>query len=342
MAAQSIGGSIIKAGDSQAVAQAVDALHRGLLVAFPTETVYGLGGDATHDQAVAAIFAVKKRPHFNPLIIHFPDADAAEQHAIFDQRARLLAEQFWPGPLTLVLKRQPTSPICLLAAAGLKTLAVRVPAASLARKLLQQVNRPIAAPSANPSGRISPTTAPHVAAGLGDRIALILDGGPCSIGLESTVIDLSSETAILLRPGGIPASDITAIIGTLGQQGTNTTTPRSPGCLSRHYAPRLPLRLDATTIHHGEALLSFGPHRLTGFIAERNLSPKSDLCEAAANFFAMLCELESSNASAIAVMPVPRDGLGHAINDRLRRAATPCDDFSSLTSRHDSRGQYAD
>ena len=315
------GQSIIRTGDSQGIARAVDALQRGLLVAFPTETVYGLGGDATCDQAVAAIFAAKKRPHFNPLIIHFPDADAAEQHVIFDQRARLLAEKFWPGPLTLVLKRQSSSPISLVAASGLETLAVRVPAPSLTRRVLQQVNRPIAAPSANPSGRISPTTADHVAAGLGDHIALILDGGPCSIGLESSVIDLGGDTATLLRPGAVLASDISAVIGTVSHQKTNTL--RSPGCLPRHYAPRLPLRLNATMIHHGEALLSFGPHHLTGFVEERNLSPQGNMCEAAANLFSMLRELESSKASRIAVMPVPRDDLGDAINDRLRRAATP-------------------
>ncbi len=322
-------GSIIRSGDSQAISQAVAALHDGLLVAFPTETVYGLGGDATRDQSVAAIFAAKNRPHFNPLIIHFPDADAAESHVVFDHRSRLLAQKFWPGPLTLVLKRKSTSPVSLLAAAGLDTLAVRVPAASLARTLLQRSNCPIAAPSANPSGRISPTTAAHVATCLGEKVALILDGGPCAIGLESSVVDVSGETPVLLRPGSILASEIATLTGPLSIQKTSTHPPRSPGCLSRHYAPCLPVRLDATTLHHGEALLSFGPHHLTGCVAERNLSPQGNLHEAAANLFSMLRELDNSNASGIAVMPIPQDDLGYAINDRLRRAATPSDPPSS-------------
>ena len=299
------------------IARAAELLRAGELVAFPTETVYGLGGDATNDRAVAAIFAAKERPRFNPLIVHVPDADAARALVQFDARADALAGKFWPGPLTLVLPRRADCPVSLLAGAGLDTLAVRVPAHPIARDLLRTVGRPIAAPSANRSGRLSPTTTDHVMAELDGRIAAVIDGGPCRVGLESTVVDLCGDAPHLLRPGAITAEQLTQIIGPLSAPADATI--RAPGMLAQHYAPTLPLRLDATRAEAGEAFLGFGPDATH---ATLNLSPSGDLVEAAANLFAYLRKLDRAPYIGIAVGPIPETGLGAAINDRLRRGAS--------------------
>ncbi len=307
-------------------------LRAGGLVAFPTETVYGLGADATDDRAVAALFAAKGRPRFNPLIIHFTDAEAAQGQAEFDRRADDLARAFWPGPLTLVLRRGPKTSISLLASAGLDTMAVRVPGHEIAQALLGAVGRPLAAPSANRSGEISPTRAAHVAASLGDAPAMILDGGPCALGIESAVVDLSGGQARLLRPGAVTREDIEAVIGTLllgehvsdaGVSGADNPggAVKSPGLAGRHYAPDRPLRIEAKSAASGEAFLAFGPHAPACGGPSLNLSPAGDLEEAAANLFAMLRALDRPGVAAIAVMAVPEAGLGAAINDRLRRAA---------------------
>ncbi len=297
--------------------QAADILRAGGLVAFPTETVYGLGGDAENPRAVAAIFAAKGRPSFNPLIVHVADTAAAKRLVVFDARAEKLAAAFWPGPLTLVLPRRSACPVAELASAGLPSLAVRVPAGAVAHDLLKACGKPLAAPSANPSGRVSPTTAAHVAAGLGDKIALILDGGPCRVGVESTVVGLLDRTARLLRPGGLAADAIEALIGPLAPP---TEELHSPGMLASHYAPGRPVRLDATAARPGEALIAFGPGAAEGANVV-NLSASGDLEEAAAGLFAALHALDRPEFAAIAVMPIPERGLGRAINDRLRRAA---------------------
>lgn len=307
---------------------AARALAEGRLVAFPTETVYGLGGDATNEHAVAAIFEAKGRPRFNPLIIHFADRDAARREVRFDDRAEALADVFWPGPLTLVLPRTADSRIALLASAGLDTVAVRVPRHPVAQALLTACGLPLAAPSANVSGKVSPTTAAHVAESLGGKVTAILDGGPCPIGVESTVVDLTGATARLLRPGGVTEEELAAVIGPVAPAAPilDESARRSPGMLTSHYAPDLPLRLEATAPRPGEALLAFGPNPPDGnAVATANLSPAGDLKEAAANLFAMLRALDRSGAAGIAVMPIPDRGLGRAINDRLRRAAAPRD-----------------
>ncbi len=301
--------------------RAAELLRAGALVAFPTETVYGLGADATNEAAVAAIFAAKARPRFNPLIIHVIDEAMARRLVIFDGRAAALAQHFWPGPLTLVLPRAPGCPIPLLASAGLDSLAVRVPGHPLPRALIRAVGRPIAAPSANRSGRVSPTTAEHVLDELDGRIAAVLDGGPCRVGVESTVIDLTGPLAALLRPGGVAAEAIEETIGPLDRAPASEGAPRSPGLLASHYAPALPVRLEARTVHPGEALLAFGPRAPRGAKQVRWLSRKGDLAEAAVNLFAALRALDRPDFTAIAVMPIPEHGLGLAINDRLRRAA---------------------
>lgn len=307
--------------DAQGIAEAAGLLRTGRLVAFPTETVYGLGGDATDERAIAAIFAAKQRPRFNPLIVHLPDPATAEALAVLDDRARTLAERFWPGPLTLVLPRRADCPIARLASAGLDTLALRVPAHPVARALLLAVGRPLAGPSANPSGTISPTTADHVLDGLDGRIDAVLDGGPCAVGIESTIVDLSERRAALLRPGGLPAAEIEALIGPLERPGAeDRDAPRSPGRMLRHYAPGRPVRLEARAAQPGEALLGFGPAAPPDCL---NLSPGGDLVEAAAHLFAYLRRLDRPEVAAIAVMPIPEHGLGAAINDRLRRAAEP-------------------
>jgi L-threonylcarbamoyladenylate synthase len=305
-------------------------LRQGSLVAFPTETVYGLGADATNDQAVAAIFAAKGRPSFNPLIIHFANIEAAMYHAEFNDMAQTLAAAFWPGPLTLVLNRRKDSPISRLVSAGLDTLAVRVPAHPVAHALLSAVDLPIAAPSANRSGAISPTTAAHVAASLGDAPALILDSGACQVGVESTVLDLSQSPPTLLRPGGIATEALIPITGRLAmaanEDESDESARRSPGRLARHYAPATRLRLNVTEVHTGEVLLAFGPTHLPGADQAEyvlNLSNQGDTTEAAANLFAMLHTLDTLNAKAIACAAIPSMGLGAAINDRLTRAAAP-------------------
>jgi len=310
-------------GTQEAIAQAAALLRQGQLVAFPTETVYGLGGDATSDAAVAAIFAAKNRPRFNPLIVHVPGLAAAEAIAVFDDRARDAARRFWPGPLTLVLPRRQSGGVSLLACAGLDTVAVRAPAHPVAQALLRATARPLAAPSANRSGRVSPTAAEHVAAELGGRVALIIDGGNCAVGLESTVLDLAEAAPALLRPGAVTLEELSAFLGPVAIAGGDPATPRGPGQLASHYAPRLPLRLEASAARGGEALLAFGPLPPSGFAAMLNLSEKGDLSEAAANFFAMLRRLDRPEFAGIAAMPIPDTGLGRAINDRLRRAAAP-------------------
>ena len=319
------------ADDDAGIARAANLLRNGQLVAFGTETVYGLGADATSNAAVASVFDAKGRPHFNPLIAHYPDADAAFRHVEAPDAARRLAELFWPGPLTLVLPRRVACPVALLAGAGLDTLAVRVPAHPAALRLLHAVGRPIAAPSANRSGGVSPTTADHVLQGLDGRIAAVLDSGPCAVGVESTVIDLAAGRPFLLRPGGVPMAALEDAIGTVGRGITplaaeGPRTLRSPGLLVSHYAPRLPVRLDAARAAADEALLAFGPAP-PGAGAVFQLSARGDPAEAASRLFAGLRWLDAEGARlglrGIAAMPVPPDGLGLAINDRLQRAAAP-------------------
>lgn len=307
----------------EAIERAARLIRAGELVAFPTETVYGLGGDATSEAAVARIFSVKRRPRFNPLIVHVPDLVEAEALAIFDERARIAARHFWPGPLSLVLPRRADSGLSLLAGAGLDSLALRVPAHPLAQKLLRAAGRPIAAPSANRSGRVSPTTAAHVLSEFGDRVALILDDGACSVGVESTVLGLTGPVPELLRPGGVTLEQLSEFFGPIGAATPGEDAPRSPGRLPSHYAPRLPLRLDAVSAGTDEALLAFGPEAPAGFTEVLFLSRSRDLAEAAANLFAMLRRLDRPEFAGIAVMPIPEQGLGRAINDRLRRAAAP-------------------
>ena len=293
-------------------------LRAGGLCAFPTETVYGLGADARSDRAVAAIYAAKARPQFNPLIVHVASAGLAGELADLGDVGARLAAAFWPGPLTLVAPLRPGSGLSALVTAGLPTVALRVPAHALARDLLQTAGIPVAAPSANPSGQLSPTRAAHVLAGLGGRIDAVLDGGNCAVGLESTIVDISGPPRIL-RPGGLPAEAIAAALG----HGIALSTaagpdgPTAPGQLRSHYAPRAALRLNVTTPAPDEMLLGFGP-----VTADLNLSPGGDLTEAAANLFHALRELDG-RASRIAVSPIPATGVGLAINDRLERAAAP-------------------
>jgi L-threonylcarbamoyladenylate synthase len=312
--------TIVPASDN-AIARAAQLLRDGRLVAFPTETVYGLGGDATNEHAVAAIFAAKGRPRFNPLIVHVPGLGEAEAIAVFDDRAQSVARHFWPGPLSLVLPRRAGSGVSLLACAGLDTVAVRAPAQPVAQALLQATGSPIAAPSANRSGRVSPTTAAHVAAELGDKVDLILDDGPCTVGIESTVLDLTGPKPMLLRPGGVTVEQLSALLAKIETADGDMAAPRSPGRLASHYAPNLPVRLNARDARPGEALLAFGPAAPSGFAEVVNLSPSADLTEAAANLFAMLRRLDRPEFTGIAVMPIPQRALGRAINDRLRRAA---------------------
>ncbi|HEY6335052.1 MAG TPA: L-threonylcarbamoyladenylate synthase [Alphaproteobacteria bacterium] len=306
------------------LAEAARRLREGRLVAFPTETVYGLGADARSDRAVVAIFEAKERPRFNPLIVHWRHAQAAAKAVRFDARAKRAAARFWPGPLTLVLPRLADAEVSLLCGAGLDSLAVRVPANPIAQRLLAAFDGPIAAPSANRSGAVSPTTAAHVAQSLGGRVELVIDGGACSVGIESTVVDLSAAQPTLLRPGGVELEALEAVLGPLALPDGPGERPRSPGQLESHYAPRLPLRLDVVgNPQPGEALLAFGRPPAGKFTMTLNLSPAGDVREAAANLFAMLRELDASPNRAIAVMPIPERGLGRAINDRLRRAAAP-------------------
>ena len=307
------------------IEEAAQALRAGRLVAFPTETVYGLGAIATNDRAVAAIFAAKGRPRFNPLIVHVTDAAAARALARWNHVALRLAAQFWPGALTLVLPRAEGCPLSPLVSAGGDTVALRAPAHPIAQALLEATVLPVAAPSANPAGQVSPTTADHVEAGLGAAIDIILDGGPCPLGLESTVLEVCSAPPRLLRPGGVTREALEAVIGPLADPGTpsGAAPRRAPGQLASHYAPSRPLRVDATAVGADEALLAFGPRPLPGAAKTLNLSPSGDLAEAAANLFAMLRALDRPEFRAIAVMRVPGRGLGEAIRDRLSRAAAP-------------------
>jgi len=299
-------------------------IRSGALVAFPTETVYGLGADATNGEAVARIFAAKGRPTFNPLIVHVPGLEQAVIIGSFSSAARRLSEAFWPGPLTLVVPRLETTDVSDLVSAGLPTVALRSPDHPIARQLLKEVRRPIAAPSANRSGHVSATRAEHVASDLGDRTALILNAGPTAHGLESTVLSLVEGTPVLLRPGAISADVIESVIGEriirANDMGTRLT---SPGQLRSHYAPHSQLRLDALDWSPDEAVLAFGDVPQHPYRASINLSPSGDLIEAAANLFAALRSLDASGAKTIAVTPVPKEGLGEAINDRLERAAAP-------------------
>lgn len=295
--------------------RAAQLLRGGALVAFPTETVYGLGADARSGKAVAAIYAAKGRPSFNPLIVHLPDAAAAQDYVIWSEAAGRLACAFWPGPLSLVLPLRPGHGLSSLVTAGLPTVALRVPQSPVARRLLQAFGGPVAAPSANPSGRISPTTADHVVTGLGDRIAAILDGGPCTVGLESTIVGLDGAPR-LLRAGGLAVEEIEACLGQRLETGHHTGIT-APGQMLSHYAPNASLRLNATRAALGELLLGFGP-----MDCDINLSASGDLLEAAARLFDCLHTLDAMN-KPIAVAPVPMRGLGLAINDRLRRAAAP-------------------
>lgn len=298
----------------ETISDAVRILKGGGLVAMPTETVYGLAADATNPGAVARIFAAKDRPAFNPLIAHLPTPEAAFEQGRFSPQARTLAAAFWPGPLTLVVDAVETTTVCDLARAGLPTLAIRVPAHPAARALLEAFGGPLVAPSANPSGRISPTRASHVAAEMAERIDLILDGGPCDQGIESTVIDARGDAPVLLRHGTVTPEAIEAVWPGLSHGG-GEGKPVSPGQLLRHYAPDAELRLNADAPVPGEAFLGFGPVEAT-----LNLSPSGDLAEAAANLFAMLRDLDAAH-DRIAVAKIPLDGLGAAINDRLVRAA---------------------
>ncbi|MCC6472004.1 MAG: threonylcarbamoyl-AMP synthase [Alphaproteobacteria bacterium] len=312
----------ILAPDPAAIARAAQALRDGLLVGLPTETVYGLAADATSDRAVAAIFAAKNRPRFNPLIVHVADIESAQRLVAFDSRADSLAAKFWPGPLTMVLPRRADGGVSLLCSAGLDSLAVRMPAHDVARAVIRAAGRPLAAPSANPSGRLSPTRAEHVARSLGGKVALVLDGGPCPVGVESTVVDLTGAKALLLRPGGIAEEQLAAVIGALDHPKAGSAI-KSPGMLESHYAPHLPLRLGAHDVRPDEALLAFGGAVPTGARMTLNLSPAGDLVEAASHLFDYLHRLDQSGAKAIAATAIPERGLGRAINDRLRRAAAP-------------------
>ncbi len=316
-----------EAGGDAAIAAAVAELARGGLVGLPTETVYGLAADATNPLAVAGIFAAKGRPRFNPLIIHVAGLAAAGDLATFGPAATRLGERFWPGPLTLVLPRREGAGIADLATAGLATVALRVPAHPVAQAVLRAFGRPLAAPSANRSGHVSPTTARHVADDLDGLVALILDAGPAAVGVESTIIGFTGDRPVLLRAGGIAVEDIKAVLGDQVERTAIRTgdAPMSPGMLASHYAPDVPLRLNAFEVLPDESLLAFGlplPRGGENAVAVEQLSATGDLREAAARLFGALRELERRGAP-IAAMPVPERDLGVAINDRLRRAAAP-------------------
>ena len=320
------------AASEAAIATAAECLRTGGLVAFPTETVYGLGADATNAVAIARLYAAKGRPAFNPLIAHVADIEAARLIGRFDATAERLAQAFWPGPLTLVLPKARGCRVADLATAGLDTVAIRIPAHLLAKSLLRAVGGPIVAPSANLSGHVSPTTAAHVEADLKGRIDLILDGGPVDVGVESTIVGCFG-TPILLRPGGVPSEASEAVEGVplarpTAKASADHNQPLSPGMLASHYAPRAAVRLEATSVAPGEALLAFGPAPVPGTeqaTVVMNLSASGDLADAATHLFSYLRALDATSARAIAVMPIPHEGLGEAINDRLRRAAAPRD-----------------
>jgi len=310
-----------------AIEEAAETLRAGALVALPTETVYGLAADAANGEAVARIFAAKGRPRFNPLICHVTDLGMARRYGKINARAQRLAESFWPGPLSIVVPLAADAPAHPLATAGLSTIALRAPRGP-AHDVIAAFGGALAAPSANRSGRLSPTRAEHVIKQLGEAVALVLDAGPCSVGLESTIVSLAGNHPKLLRPGGVPAEAIEAALGAELERASARDPVSAPGMLARHYAPRLPLRLDASAVAAEEALLAFGPSPVAGAdraVAVHNLSPSGDLVEAATNLFAFLTELDRTGASAIAIAPIPHHGLGEAINDRLRRAVAPRD-----------------
>jgi L-threonylcarbamoyladenylate synthase len=315
---------IIVDADAAGIAEAAAIIRAGGLVALPTETVYGLAADATSDEAVARIYAAKARPKFNPLIAHVPSLEAARGQGVFPSYALRLAEAFWPGPLTLVVPLARGATVCAAACAGQQNIALRVPAHLVAAAVIAAAGRPLAAPSANRSGRVSPVTSAHVARDFGGEIDLILDGGRCPIGLESTIIACLDLCPRLLRPGGIARTDIEAVLGhALGDSGRSGPF-HAPGMLASHYAPRAKLRLEATKLEAGEAGVDFGGL----FGADKNvldLSPGRDLAQAAANLFSFLRELDAREPACIAVAPIPHEGLGEAINDRLTRAAAPRD-----------------
>ncbi|MFM1815986.1 MAG: hypothetical protein RLZ98_2681 [Pseudomonadota bacterium] len=309
---------------TDAIAAAAAALRAGALVAFPTETVYGLGADASNGEAVARIYAAKGRPTFNPLIVHVASIEAAMRIGAFSALAERLAAEFWPGPLTLVVKLRPDAAVSSLVTAGLDTVGIRVPDHPVAHRLLAAADLPVAAPSANRSGHVSPTTAQHVYDDLGEVPAFIIDGGPTAHGLESTVLDATSDRLVELRPGALERNRIEAVIGVPVEIGADEAlAPQSPGMLASHYAPRAQLRLDAQRPEPGEALLAFGPLQFSVEGPVLNLSESGDLIEAAAALFAALRKLDATGLTRIAVMPIPNEGLGIAINDRLRRAAAP-------------------
>jgi L-threonylcarbamoyladenylate synthase len=320
--------TLILPADGAAMAQAARLLAGGGLVAFPTETVYGLGADATNPAAIARLYEAKGRPSFNPLIAHVSDLAAATRIGCFDTTAIALAKAFWPGPLTLVLPKTKDCTVADLATAGLDTIAIRVPAHPVAREILRAFGGPVVAPSANLSGHVSPTSAAHVQSDLAGRIDLIVDGGAVAVGVESTIVGCF-DAPMLLRPGGLPRDEIERVLGRPLMQPPEDPDghggqPLAPGMLASHYAPRTRVRLDADRVEAGEALLAFGPAAVAGTdaaIAVMNLSPRSNVDEAAANLFGYLRTLDGKGARAIAVMPIPHHGLGEAINDRLRRAA---------------------
>ncbi len=312
--------------DTAAIEQAADCIRRGGLVAFPTETVYGLGADACNGNAVARIFAAKGRPSFNPLIVHVADLETVARYATLTPCASRLAEAFWPGGLTLVLARRMEVGLSDLVSAGLPSVAIRMPAHPVARDLIRASGCPVAAPSANRSGHVSATAAEHVAADLADRVDIILDNGPSPLGLESTIVDVRGSSPVLLRPGAVAVEPIEEVFGSRLERPVlagGTAARSSPGQLESHYAPTKPVRLDVREPLPGEALLAFGPDLPEHAGPTVNLSPKGSLIEAAARLFQALRDLDRADASVIAVMPVPRTGLGLAINDRLRRAAAP-------------------
>ncbi|PQA72697.1 L-threonylcarbamoyladenylate synthase [Brucella oryzae] len=315
--------------DDEAVLRAVEVLRRGGLVAIPTETVYGLAADASNGEGVAGIFAAKGRPQFNPLIAHVSGIPMAERYVTFDDLSRKLVELFWPGPLTIVLPlkahQDAERPIHPLVSAGLSTLAVRMPLGRV-RDVITALDSPVAAPSANTSGRISPTSAAAVAGDLGSKLDLILDAGPCGVGVESTIVKVDGNKVHLLRPGGLAAEEIEAVIGEKLVRADHMSAIQAPGMMASHYAPDAAMRLAVRDVKPGEALLSFGPHRVAG--SDRaavvlNLSETGDLREAAANLFDFMRRLDATGAATIAVEPIPFEGLGEAINDRLKRAAAP-------------------
>ena len=322
----------IIAANPNAIEQAATILKNGGLIGMPTETVYGLAANALDGKAVARIFEAKGRPAFNPLITHFARARDIEPYADMDERAKALAQKFWPGPLTMILKRKKDCPISDLVTAGLPTLAVRVPDHKAAQNLIRAAGVPLAAPSANPSGTLSPTSAAHVARTLGDKVDLVLAAGTSRVGLESTVIDLSTDQSIILRPGGITPEELEETLGHKLHIAESSDTIKSPGQLLKHYAPKTPLRLNAVDLKSGEALLAFGSTKFMGIKGGgsasdlpddmiRNLSETGDLHEAASNLFTMLHDMDAHHHTAIAVMNIPDTGVGIAINDRLKRAA---------------------